>query len=231
MKKIKISKKWFSLMIGLCVFSIAAAVIEYQKVKPAGWLIKAPVVQSGDLQAVESAVQTNPGSARGIEPSLTAPSAQSSHGQTAESFDMIPVYLVGAVNHPGIYQVVRGSYLYELVDQAGGLKQDAAATEINLAQRITDNVHIRIPTIAEFAARPGYAWTSDAAESASKIVNLNTATIDELDALPGIGPATAKAIVDYRERNGPFSAKEDLMRVAGIKQSRYDAIVDLIDIR
>jgi comEA protein len=231
MKRIKISKKWFSLMIGLCVFSLTAAVVEYQKVKPEGWLIESSDVQSGDLLTADSTVQSNPGAGRAIDPTLTGPSIKPATGQTADSIDLIPVYLVGAVSQPGIYQVVRGSYLYELIDQAGGLSEDAAATEINLAQKITDNVHIRIPTTAEYTEHPGFTWTADAAASASKSVNLNTASIDELDALPGIGPATAKAIVDFRERNGPYTAKEDLMRVAGIKQSRYDAIADLIDIR
>ncbi len=237
MKKVEIPKKWLGMMIGLCIFSLAAAVIEYQRVKPTGFILDSSSALSSSDPAAVSAMPAQAETADNVQLNSSGSSASPgtatglNNSQATREPDLVPVYLVGAVNQPGIYQIVRGSYLYQLIDQAGGLRPDAAATEINLAQKITENIHIRIPTTGEFAEHPAYAWTDSVSESTSTIVNLNLATIDELDTLPGIGPATAKAIVDYRERNGPFTAKEDLMKVAGIKQSRYDVIADLIDIR
>jgi len=135
------------------------------------------------------------------------------------------------VHKPGIYLVARGSYLYELVEQAGGLREDAAKDEINLALALPGNCHIRIPTESEAAEDPDKrAILVDTASTETLLININSATAEALDQLPGIGPATAKAILDFRERNGPFKSKEDLMQVSGIKQSRLDAIRDLITI-
>lgn len=232
MKNPVLPRKWLGMLIGLCIFSLVAALLEYQRNKPVG-LVLDPVVVATEQMATNAELASMDKTAI-LDASNSAGTGTGSSlatKQTVKVEDMIPVYLVGAVNQPGIYQIVRGSYLYQLIDQAGGLRPDAAATEINLAQKITENIHIRIPTQAEFAERPAYTWTENGSDSAPAIVNLNQATQEELDTLPGIGPATAKAIVDYRERNGLFAAKTDLMKVAGIKQSRYDAIVDLIDIR
>lgn len=229
MKKVEIPKKWLGLMIGLCVFSLVAAMIEYQRYKPAGWAIESSDIQ--DKQAVaDPAEPAQANSADPADQNTIDSSGGNVNSQATGKVIQIPVYLVGAVKHPGIYQVNRGSYLYELIEQAGGLREDAAAEEINLAQKITENIHIRVPTIDEFREHPGFAWTDGREEQGQSMVNLNQATVDELDALPGIGPATAKAIVDFRERNGPFATREDLMKVAGIKQSRFDTIADMIEV-
>ena len=142
--------------------------------------------------------------------------------------DTIPIYLVGAVEKPGIYQVVPGSYLYELIEQAGGLTTDAAALDIDLAMKITENGRIQIPTVVEFKTQPQKNWNSLTKPSDKQLIDINRATLEELDTLPGIGPATAKSILDYRERNGAFKTIDDLTQVPGIKQSRLDAIADLI---
>lgn len=141
--------------------------------------------------------------------------------------DLVPVYLVGAVACPGIYQVARGACLYELVDLAGGLTDQAAAEAVNLAARVEANQMIRIPTQAEIDA--GYVFTlQDTASAANALVDLNRADQQQLETLPGIGPATARAIIAWREENGFFDRIEDLMLVPGIKEARFTTLKDLV---
>ncbi len=150
------------------------------------------------------------------------------HSNPTESSDnSIPIYLVGAVKHPGIYRVEPGCYLYELIEQAGGLEDTAAADQINLAMRLEQNGLIRIPTIEEAKQNPD---STDLSGNGGEngLTDLNRADQAELEQLPGIGPVTAKAILDYRNENGPFQCIEDLMKVPGIKESRFNAIRDLI---
>lgn len=212
MHSIELKRHTFFILIGICLFSLVAVAYELWRSQPDGIEILARetrAIQSGSL-----ALNTQPGDL--ADDLATEP-------------DLVPVYLVGAILEPGIYRVQRGSYLYELVELAGGLRIDAASDDINLALAITDNCHIRIPTLAEVADNP---VTSDilVTHDPSDVVkiNINKASVEELDQLPGIGPATARAILDFRTRNGPFKSKEDLMKVPGIKQSRLDAISDLI---
>lgn len=143
--------------------------------------------------------------------------------------EKIPVYLVGAVKNPGIYHIVPGTYLYELVELAGGLTEDAATEQINLAAAITTNQLIRLPTSSEIEA--GYSVIGEIRASQTTLVDINQADQALLETLPGIGPATARAILAYREENGPFSCIEDLMKVPGIKEARFSALKDLIVVR
>ncbi len=212
MQTIELKRHTFYILIGICLFSLAAVAYEIWRSQPTGieiidWETRAS--QSGSL--------------------ASNPQSRDLAADAETKRDLVPVYLVGAIHEPGIYRVQRGSYLYELVEMAGGLSEDAASDDINLALAITDNCHIRIPTRVEAADNP---FKSDilVSHDPSEFVkiNINKASLEELDQLPGIGPATAKAILDFRERNGPFKSKEDLMKVSGIKQSRLDAISDLI---
>jgi competence protein ComEA len=150
------------------------------------------------------------------------------NSQNVTAAEMIPVYLVGAVTQPGIYQIERGSYLYQLIEQAGGLLDDAAAESINLAMRLDENQLIRIPTRAEVAADPAAAAGMGEPAGATKLIDLNRADTEQLDTLPGVGPSTAKAILEYRKKNGSFQNVEDLMKVPGIKESRFNAIKDFV---
>lgn len=142
--------------------------------------------------------------------------------------ELIPVYLVGAVARPGIYQIERGSYLYQVIEKAGGLLDTAASESINLALRLDDNQRIRIPTREEVAEDPNRAVLMINQTASSPLINLNQADIALLDTLPGVGQSTAKAIIEYRKKNGSFRNVEDLMKVPGIKESRYNALKDLV---
>jgi competence protein ComEA len=160
------------------------------------------------------------------------------------SAEGIPVYLVGAVKDPGIYTIDGPIYLYQLVERAGGFTGDADSRVVNLAFRITENIMIRIPTMDESSKGDsgGYSsallvstWQSFDSQSTGQNaepvkVNINTADETALCTLPGIGESTAKAIMDYRTRNGPFQSIEGIMKVSGIKESRFRQIRDYITI-
>jgi competence protein ComEA len=151
----------------------------------------------------------------------------------SQTQEMIPIYLVGAIRQPGIYLVVRDSYLYELVERAGGLTEDAARDEINLAFRLEENQRIRLPSLEQLTEGTGATGQAASAQpildsTSDGRININSAGADELDKLPGIGPATARAITLYRDEHGRFQSLEELMKVPGIKASRFNALKDLI---
>lgn len=141
----------------------------------------------------------------------------------------VVVHVVGAVRHPGVYAAPTGSRVEDVIERAGGALGNAALEAINLARVVVDGEQIYVPTSdeASAAAAAGYGAQPTGPAGCRK-VNLNTATTEELDGLPGIGPATAQKIVDDRARNGPFASPEDLMRVPGIGPKKFDALKDLV---
>jgi competence protein ComEA len=200
---------------------------EFRSKPEADWISAAETQTYGTAAPSSVEERSNAGQARDEPGSETATPAKTSSDTQKK---LIPIYLVGAIEQPGIYQVEQGSYLYQLIEQAGGLTRAAAAEDIDLALELTSNQRIYIPTRAEVEAHPEQAQLLIEQDAKPKLININTASTEDLDALPGIGPATAKAIVDYRQRNGPFNQPADLMGVPGIKQSRFDSIADLITV-
>lgn len=149
----------------------------------------------------------------------------------------VVVHVVGAVRHPGIVSVEAGSRVSDALDAAGGLLPNAAQEALNLARIVADGEQVVVPTVDEWqvGAVPG-AGTAGAGAAGAAVgagaaaVNLNTATAQELDALPGVGPSTAAKIVADREANGLFTAPEDLMRVSGIGEKKFEALKDSITV-
>ncbi len=150
------------------------------------------------------------------------------------------VYVTGAVRNPGVYEVAPSSRIYVALKAAGGFTPDADQEMVNLAAPLQDGAHIIFPRKGG-TARPAPAAPPAAAQAPSSgaparrvpvsgRVNINTATLSELDSLKGIGPKTAEAIISYRESNGIFRRAEDLMEVKGIGPKKFDAIKDKITI-
>ena len=133
----------------------------------------------------------------------------------------ICVYVCGAVCNEGVYELPKGSRVYEALEKAGGLREDAAASEVNQAQVLDDAMQIYIPTIAEI---------QDSQSKSSGKINLNRATKDELMTLPGVGEAKADSIIRYRKNKGAFSSIDEIMEISGIKEGLYEKIKDLITI-
>ncbi|MFA5005972.1 MAG: SLBB domain-containing protein [Candidatus Izemoplasmatales bacterium] len=130
----------------------------------------------------------------------------------------------GAVRYPGVYRIAADLRVVDAVMLAGGLTESADTASINLASGVADGMMIVVPT----ASAGGTATTStDNAEDGK--IDINTATVEELDTLYGIGYILAQRIIDYRAENGPFASIEEIMNVAGIKDSVYEKIKD--DIR
>ncbi|SDC30028.1 helix-hairpin-helix domain-containing protein [Shouchella lonarensis] len=139
--------------------------------------------------------------------------------------DVMIVDVKGAVVSPGVYEVNEGSRVHEVLDKAGGLTEDAKETAINLALRVHDEMVVYVPTEGEeMDANIGTGMEVSGEES----LNLNTATVDELTTLQGIGPARAEAIVAYREEHGPFESVEALTNVSGIGAKSLEVIIDKI---
>ena len=135
----------------------------------------------------------------------------------------IYVYICGEVNEPGVYEISRGSILYDAVIMAGGLTDDAAAEDIDLVMTLDNNISIKIPAIGE-EVEPITAITS---ETDSGLININTADKATLMTLPGVGETTADSIISYRTSKF-FETKEDLMNVPGIGEGKYDKLKNLI---
>lgn len=141
----------------------------------------------------------------------------------------IMVDVSGAVKTPGMYTLtMEDPRVNDAVQAAGGLTENADTQSINLAQKIQDGEKVYIPKVGDASATTASApasassnETSGADTSRAGLVNINTATVEQLQTLPGVGEATAKAIVKDREQNGKFKSKQDLMRVSGIGEKKY----------
>lgn len=138
----------------------------------------------------------------------------------------VVVHVAGAVQRPGVVVLTPGARGIDAVRAAGGLTADADADRINLAGPVVDGQHLVVPREGE--PLPAPAATGDAPDDAGGAIDLNTATADQLQMLPGIGPATAEAIVEDRARNGPFATVDELLRVRGIGEAKLAALRDRV---
>ena len=135
------------------------------------------------------------------------------------------VYVVGAVKRPGVYQLSAGALVTEAITAAGGFSEDADPTAINLVSVLRENTMIKVPVQGDdMADCLTTDSTSDNGPAAAGKININTASVEELCTLPGIGESTAKKIIRYREDNGPFEKTEDLMNVPGIKEAKFASV-------
>lgn len=140
------------------------------------------------------------------------------------------VYVCGAVNAPGVYELKEGARVFEAIQLAGGLTEAAAADAVNQARIVTDGEQIRVPTVEE-AQSQGAGVAGEVTEGTeNNKININTAGKEELMTLTGIGEAKAESIMDYREKNGSFKSIEELMQIEGIKEGVFNKIKDDITI-
>lgn len=145
-------------------------------------------------------------------------------GKPTESAEVV-VHVVGAVRRPGVYRLPKGARAEDAVAAAGGALGSADLSALNLARAVADGEQLAVPAKGE-APAPGQE-APGGAKGGGKL-DLNRATVEELDALPGIGPSTAAKIVQEREANGPYRSVDDLMRVPGIGPKKLDALKDLV---
>jgi competence protein ComEA len=137
--------------------------------------------------------------------------------------DMVTVYISGEVKNPGIFSLPSGSRVNDAILRAGGFNPDAISETVNLAAKLEDEDRIIIPGINPM--------DSPSSESNQKsLININTASIEVLDQLPGVGQVKAETIVEFRTKNGPFLSIDDIMNVPGIGPELFILIKDQITI-
>lgn len=178
-------------------------------------IVLIPSGEAAELEALEAVEQE----ADSTESSVLQPEVktQDTIRQT------VYVYVCGAVTDPGVVELPEGSRAEEALRLAGGMTPEAAPFYVNLAEPVTDGQKLYFPTEEE-----ALVLENAAKAEAEGLVNINTASEEELCTLPGIGASRAADIVKYREQNGRFQNKEDIMKVSGIKQNAYDKLRDKI---
>ena len=140
------------------------------------------------------------------------------------------VHVAGAVTAPGLIEITDGSRVADAVAAAGGLTGDADSARVNLAEKLVDGARLYIPALGEATPPPPMPSGSPAgaASTPAQPVDVNTATVEQLDVLPGVGPATAAAIVAYRDAHGPFTSVESLAEVRGIGPAKMEALRPMV---
>lgn len=167
----------------------------------------------------------------------------------------IVIYIIGEIKKEGVYELEEDSRISDAIEKAGGVKESADLSQINLAYKIEDGMRIYIPKRGELVQNKEKiedktqevvtGKSTDITNTTSvntnlsinkksktdiEKINLNKATQTELETLPGIGPSTAEKIIAYRKENGNFKNIEDIMNVNGIGESKYNKIKDLISV-
>jgi len=151
---------------------------------------------------------------------------------------LVRVYVTGAVESPDVYFFPPGSIIKDAVLAAGGLTSDADPERFNQALELKDQQHIHVPRLGEENPPPPVqnAPVNDSkrgeggSESAGGLININSATLEQLDTLPGIGPAIGQRVIDYREKIGGFESIEEITQVSGIGEATFAKIKDSITV-
>ena len=150
--------------------------------------------------------------------------------------ERIMVDIEGAVNNPGIVELIPDERIVNVIEKAGGLKENANLRDINLAEKVEDGMKIYIPTNDEILNKKEAEKITQNNIKESKVisqtikVNLNKATQTELETIPGIGPSTAMKILNYRKEKGKFKKIEELKEISGIGESKFNKMKDFIEI-
>jgi competence protein ComEA len=177
--------------------------------------------QPGAAQTQPGAGQTQPGAGQ------TQPGANQSPGTgSSTSQQVVVVYVAGKVRRPGLVSAPVGSRVADVLALAGGALRGVDLTTLNLARQVTDGEQIIVgqPNQPQPINPPSASTTSGPTTVPNTPVNLNSATLEQLDALPGVGPVLAQRILDYRTQNGPFTTIDQLQEVPGVGPKKFDSL-------
>jgi len=211
-----LSRRQLSIYAALAVIVVAIGV-RYLVATQAG--AQPPGVSLAALPSSAPAAAASPAAS----PSTTAAAA------------VVVAYVCGAVRRPGVYTFAQGARITDLIEKAGGATGAAELQTVNLAALLTDGQQVVVPErgapgVAVAASDPAATSAGSGVVAAGAPVNLNTATMAELDTLPGVGPSTAQKILDYRTAQGGFKSVEDLNNVSGIGDVTFAELKDLVTI-
>jgi competence protein ComEA len=186
-------------------------------------------------QRLAGAGAASGGSANGRESAAQDVAAPLEAVATPVASSRLVVHVVGAVHRPGLYRLREGARVADAVSRAGGATRAANLAGLNLAAPLVDGTQVLVPVrleaVASGASGSGVetpASGDPAATGTTQPVSLATATAEQLDELPGVGPVTAQKILDYRAEHGPFRSVDDLDAVPGIGPTRIEQLRDLV---
>ena len=178
-------------------------------------------VKETNLQAEVSAVSKDSSSEKEVKKEEKEESPEQ---------DLITVDVKGAVKSPGIYDLPVGSRVHDAVQKAGGLTEEADSKSLNLAQKISDEALVYVPTKGEEVASQQTGSGTTASTSKDKKVNLNKASLEELKQVKGLGGKRAQDIIDHREANGKFKSVDELKKVSGIGAKTIEKLKDYVTV-
>ncbi len=206
---------WFGVrrLVGTAVTVVALVVVGW-------WLLRAPAPPTEAGLPFARSATTAPGS--------SPPSSVAGRPPPTSAPSMLVVHVAGAVVAPGVYTLAAGSRAADAVAVAGGAVPEADVDALNLAAPVSDGERIYVPVVGEAVPLPAASPGGSVAPAGP--IDLNRATAGQLDELPGIGPATAQAIVTHRDTNGPFASVDDLEQVRGIGPAKLAAIRPLVTV-
>ena len=177
-------------------------------------------VKETNLQAEVAAVSKDSSTEKEVKEEKEEPVEQ----------DLITVDVKGAVKAPGIYDLPVGSRVNDAVQKAGGLTEQADSKSLNLAQKVSDEALVYVPTKGEEAASQQTGSGTTSLTSKEKKVNLNKASLEELKQVKGLGGKRAQDIIDHRETNGKFKSVEELKKVSGIGAKTIEKLKDYVTV-
>jgi competence protein ComEA len=196
------------------------------------WWALRPPVQVPVEATLPRVTTTSVGTAAQGAAGTPAASATGTGGAAVAVAAVIVVHVAGAVAHPGLVELATGARVADAVAAAGGAAADADLDRVNLAAKITDGLRVLVPRMGEASGTDVVADAGGSVRAAtpSGPIDLNTASASELDALPGVGPATAAAIVSYREQHGNFTTIDALTDVPGIGPAKLAQLRPLVQV-
>lgn len=215
-----------------CILFVCAGLLCFLSAFALLQTFKGRFEQASDLSQLPEAEET-------IEISAADSSGPQSAAEVGHSAAKWVVYVTGSVRKPGVYELPAGSRVYHALEAAGGFAGDADREAVNLASTLKDGDHIKFPSKSETkvspqsrSRQPSFVRPSGSSDTAERPrpLNLNTCAAGELERLPGIGPNTARSILERREAGGGFKKKEDLLLVKGVGPKKYDAIRELVTV-
>ncbi len=228
-------EKWMKCIIISVLIGITGVLYSFEYESNKEWS-NLDMVEETEITKYQTEVEQEE-----LSQGLEDASLQSNHGEDAtmitsdETIESeIFVHVCGEVVTPGVYRLNAGARVYEAIEAAGGMTQEGVQEGLNMASVLTDGMQVIVYSKEEVASGQGNDTYnqefSNESHSQDEKININTASLEQLKQLSGIGDAKAQAIIDYRNEHGPFETISDIMKISGIKEAAFNKIKDFIQV-